>query len=307
MTEAILVVGGGGFIGSRLVAAFAARGDRVRAIVRAAPPDPAPPGVEYMTEPHTAEQWVKALASCRSVVHAASRSTPGLSAGKASAEVRDNLAPLACLLEALQSRPLPLLYLSSAGSIYGGTKEPGADEGARCSPRSYHGAGKLAAEFFISAWAAQFGGGATVLRPSNVYGPGQAARSGFAVIPTAMDKILRGETLSVWGDGSARRDYLYVDDLVDLCMRAAAPSTPGRVQTFNAASGRSISLAELLSMIESVANQPLALRHEAARAVDAPNIAVDPTRALNELGWSATTSLEEGLRRTWQWFSSTRR
>ena len=307
MSEAILVVGGNGFIGARLVQAFAAKGKSVLAVVRDVSAVPARPGVRLVPEPGTPAGFAALLSECQAVIHAASRSTPGASAGKALAEVHGNLVPLANLLEALQLNPLPLLYLSSAGAVYDNESGCRANETAACRPRSYHGAAKLAAEYFIRAWADQFGGTATLLRPSNVYGPGQSARTGFAIIPTAMERIIRGEPLTIWGDGSTRRDYLYIDDLVGLCMRVVESAAPAGVRTINAASGRSVTLAELLSLIESVAGRRLARQFEPARAVDAPDISIDPSLALRELGWQASTPLEAGIRHTWQIFADSMR
>lgn len=304
MAESVLVIGGRGFIGSHLVDAFAAQGWRVVAVVQDPPPAGPRPGVSYVTEPASGAGFAALLRGCGAVIHAASRTTPGDSAGRALAEVQANLVPLMHLLEALQDNPVPLLYLSSGGALYDAEPGLGAREDDPCRPRSYYGAGKLAAEYFIRAWASQFRGTATLLRPSNVYGPGQSARSGFAIIPTAMQKVLRGEALSIWGDGSARRDYLYIDDLVDLCIRMVSGTMPPGARVVNAASGRSIALSELLALIESVSSRRLDRRFEPARSVDAPSISIDPSLAGREMGWHASTTLEAGLLRTWQWFSN---
>lgn len=305
MAESVLVIGGRGFIGSHLVDAFAARGWRVVAVVQDLSAADSRPGVSYVAEPASAAGFAALLQGCGAVIHAASRTTPGTSAGRALAEVQANLVPLMHLLEALQVNPVPLLYLSSGGALYDAEPDPGAREGDPCRPRSYYGAGKLAAEYFIGAWASQFSGAATLLRPSNVYGPGQSARSGFAIIPTAMQRILQGEALSIWGDGSARRDYLYIDDLVDLCLRIVSGTMPPGARVLNAASGRSMSLSEVLALIESVSARRLVRKFEPARSVDAPSISIDPSLSYHELGWQASTPLELGLLRTWQWFCNT--
>lgn len=305
MADNILVIGGKGFIASHLVRSLVAQGVPVLAVV---PPDDlpaAPTGVRFVAEPKSHDAYASLLKTCRAVVHAASRTTPGESAGRGLGEVQSNLVPLVCLLEAMQDQPLPLLYLSSAGALYDAAPGHGAREDADVRPRSYYGAGKLAAEFFIRAWAEQTQGHATLLRPSNVYGPGQSARKGFGIVPTAMDRLQRGEAVSIWGDGSTRRDYLFIDEMVDLCMRILAAPMPAGVRTINAASGKSVSLVELLSLIERVTGRVIVRRFEPARSVDAPSIAIDPSLAMAEYGWLPTISLEEGLRRTWNWFGTT--
>lgn len=305
MAESVLVIGGRGFIGSHLVDAFAKQGWRVVAVVQELSSADSRPGVSFVTEPASAAGFASLLQGCGAVIHAASRTTPGNSAGRALAEVQANLVPLMHLLEALQVNPVPLLYLSSGGALYDAEPDPGASESHPCRPRSYYGAGKLAAEYFIGAWASQFHGTATLLRPSNVYGPGQSARSGFAIIPTAMQRILQGEALAIWGDGSARRDYLYVEDLVDLCIRIVSGTMPPGARVLNAASGRSMALSEVLALIESISSRHLVRRFEPARSVDAPSISIDSSLSRRELGWEASTPLEVGLLRTWQWFCNT--
>ena len=140
-----------------------------------------------------------------------------------------------------------------------------------------------------------------MLRPSNVYGPGQAEKVGFAIIPTALGKLRRGETLHVWGDGSARRDYIFIDDLVQLCMRILSRPMPAGMCVLNACSGVSVSLNELLAMMESVTGTAMPRTYDAARAVDASNIAMDPRLAHQTYGWRHQTGLEEGIARTWAW------
>ena len=242
------------------------------------------------------------------VVHVASASTPGSSAGKPLQELDENLRPTVALLQALQAHPrLSLIYLSSGGTLYSRIAEGASDELAAVYSRSYHGAGKIAAEHFIEAWCNQFDGAAVVLRPSNLYGPGQDERPGFGIVPAAFGKLTRGETLRVWGDGSAERDYLYIDDFTRLVLAAldAAPKPGFRV--FNACSGASIDLNGLFALIERVAGRTLHRTYDAGRKVDAPSVRMQATRAKQAFGWGAEVRLAEGLERTWRWFSTIRR
>ncbi len=241
------------------------------------------------------------------MVHLASTSTPTSSAGQPLTELQGNLYPTLALLQALQSRPeTPLIYLSSGGSLYSAANGESANESAHVAPRSYHGAGKVSAEHFISAWCAQYPSAVTVLRPSNIYGPGQNERAGFAIIPTAFGKLLREETLSVRGDGSSIRDYLYIDDFVTLCMRIlAAPAITG-MSTINASSGIGTSLNELFATVEKVTGRRLRRSYEIGNAVDSRCVVMDSSLARQRYGWSATTPLHDGLRQTWDWLTTTR-
>jgi len=307
VSDHILVLGAGGFLGRSLVRALTARGEKVITFTRR-PIDFGIPGVESivseLTEP---EQFAPLLSRSRAIVHLASRSTPGSSAGNVMIEMQWNLQPIFSLLQALQDKPQThLLYLSSGGCLYA----PGADELAmetsEIRPRSYHGAGKIAAESFINAWTSQYGGAATVLRPSNVYGPGQIERPGFGIVPTVFSKIISGEPITVWGDGSAVRDYLYIDDLVALCVATLTKPMATGTLTLNASSGMGVSLNELFNAIETATGQSLKRTYDASRAVDATRIVMDASLAYRRYGWQPMTPLNEGLRQTWEWFNTTR-
>ena len=307
MADSILLIGAGGFVGQRLLDAFAQRGDSVIAVSRNAFTHGA--SVEsHVLAMREIRDYAPFLAHARAVVHVASASTPGSSAGKPLQELDENLRPTVALLQALQAHPrLSLIYLSSGGTLYSRIAEGASDELAAVYSRSYHGAGKIAAEHFIEAWCNQFDGAAVVLRPSNLYGPGQDERPGFGIVPAAFGKLTRGETLRVWGDGSAERDYLYIDDFTRLVLAAldAAPKPGFRV--FNACSGASIDLNGLFALIERVAGRTLHRTYDAGRKVDAPSVRMQATRAKQAFGWGAEVRLAEGLERTWRWFSTIRR
>jgi len=306
MSDRILVLGAGGFIGQHLVRALARQGELVIAASRSKIDFDLSNVETVIAELRSPKDFAPLVARSRAVAHLASTSTPGASAARPLRELVDNLQPMAGLLQVLQDHAgVDLLYLSSGGSLYTSTGHIAANEATRVEPRSYHGAGKIAAEYFISAWCNQYSGRATILRPSNVYGPGQLERAGFGIVPTALGKIKRDEILHVWGDGSAVRDYLYVDDLVELITTILARRMSVGAHIVNACSGTGISLNELFAALEAVTGRPLRRSYEVGRAVDATRVVMDPTLANHEYGCSPATPLHEGLERTWAWLNST--
>lgn len=302
MNDAILVLGAAGFIGRRMVEAMTRAGTPVIAATRQ-PADFGHALVDNVVATFDAPaHFAPLLARSRAVVHAASSSTPGSS--EAQPQLDGNLRTTLALVEALQACPdRRLLYLSSGGTLYGDRERPAREDDA-LRPRSYHGAGKAAAEHFIHAWATQYGGTAVVLRPSNVYGPGQPPRPGFGIIPAAFDCALRGAPLPVWGDGGIVRDYLYVDDLLQLCDMALRHDLSPGTHVFNASSGEGTSLDALLDAIDRTTVRPLRRDPQPARRVDVRRIVPDNAAARVAFGWQPATTLEQGLRQTWQWFST---
>jgi UDP-glucose 4-epimerase len=305
MGDRILILGADGFVGHRLTSLLLAQGEQPIAVSRR-PFHHDLAGAEVVVADITeSSQIAQLLDRTRTVVYLASRSSPGTSAGKPVEELQDNLLPLLTLLNALQRTPaVNLLYLSSGGSLYAIDTEDPATEATAVQPRSYHGAAKVAAEYFISAWSHQYNGRATVLRPSNLYGPGQMERAGFGIVPTCFGKILRQEPLSIWGNGSNVRDYLYIDDFIELCLRVIQTPMPLGMRTFNASSGTGVSLNELLHTIEVVTQRPLLRSHTPSRTLDAEYIVMDSSSARLHYGWTPQTSLLGGLRKTWHWFNT---
>lgn len=296
MMRRVLVVGAAGFIGQHLVRALGEANIEVVAQVHYRS---ATFGAHVVDVATTAVD-ASTLNVCDAVVWLAAATTPASSALNPMLELTNNLAPLLALLQNMRSS-CHLVYVSSGGTVYGDVERP-ADETMPLHPRSYYGAGKAASEHFIEAWCRQHGGSATVLRPSNVYGPGQSLHGGFGVIPAAMDCIRQGKPMTLWGGGSSLRDYLYIDDFISACVAALRRPSQGTCRVLNICSGEATRLSEMLEQIERVARKVLLRDPRPARAVDLHSVLLDGGRARCELDWTPQTSLPEGLRKTWQWF-----
>lgn len=302
MTDSILVLGAAGFIGRHLVEALAESGESVIAATTR-------PTTYRRTSVHNVvaafddpADFAPLLARSRAVIHAASSSTPGSSANEPLEEWK-NIRTALTLLTALQNNPrCSLLYLSSGGTLYGDRSGEKVAENTPLLPRSYHGAAKASIEHFINAWAEQHGGTATILRPSNVYGPQQPPRRGFGIIPAAFECARDGIPLTLWGDGHSVRNYIYIEDFVRLCLAVLSQPPPRRVEIYNGASGESVSVLELLGLIRHATGLPLTWRHKPARATDVQHIVPDGTAAMIRYHWRAQVPLTEGLRDTWSWF-----
>jgi len=140
-----------------------------------------------------------------------------------------------------------------------------------------------------------------VVRPSNIYGPGQLPRPGFGLVSTALARCLDGRPLPVFGDGSSTRDYLYVDAFSELlALILAIPHQPG-FEVFNAAQGQGHTLSEILQMAEKVTGRIFVRESRSSRQVDARRVVPDAYAARERFGWQPRTSLAEGMEKTWQW------
>jgi UDP-glucose 4-epimerase len=211
-----------------------------------------------------------------------------------SAEAEANLIPALRFLECLQDFPESrVVFVSTGGALYGNAE--GANETTLPVPRSYHGAGKVALEAFFSVLGQRRPGALAILRPSNIYGPGQALRTGFGIIPTLLERARDGGKVTIWGDGSSVRDYLYIDDMAAACRLALV----GPSGVYNIGSGVGTSLNELIEQVQQITGRKLLVERQPARASDVGRIVLDTARARDTLGWRPLVALSEGLRRTW--------
>jgi UDP-glucose 4-epimerase len=304
----IAIFGGSGFIAGRLRDDLLGRGHSILTISRNPQASRSPRHSHSTIAPADRDGMRSLLKGFDVLFHLASDSTPGSTRLKPEFEGTANLQPSLELLSVLQGLPeLRLVFVSSGGAVYraGENMQPSTEE-SPLSPCSYYGAGKLALELFIEAYHQQTGHAATILRPSNLYGPGQHAKRQFGIVPTLLAAARHGSPFTIWGDGSARRDFLYIDDFLDLCERTITPNGYREVlAVFNAGSGEDVSILELCDLVERVTGRALHREFAPQRGIDMPVARLDTEKARNTLGWSAQTLLEQGLERTWQWFLET--
>ena len=141
-----------------------------------------------------------------------------------------------------------------------------------------------------------------IIRPSNIFGPGQAPFRGQGLVATAFGAALKGQPLNLYGDGTQRRDYLFVDDF---CTGLDAVLEHGEIgAAYNLGCGAATSSADLLAAIGAITardNHPLTINVETARTFDVGANLLDIGRIRDGLGWRPRVGLDDGLERTWQW------
>lgn len=295
--RSVFVVGGG-FLGRALALRLAGAGHRVTVLSPHAETSPWPAGITAVSGRQEDGALVgRLLVGHETVIHAAWGTTPGSSAGRPALEAEAGLLPFLAFLEVLQGFPdARLLFLSSGGTVYGDPERLPVTEDAPLRPLSCHGAGKAAAELFLGTRRPER---TAILRPSNIYGPGQALRSGFGAIRHLLVCAAEGRPFQLWGDGSQIRDYLFIDDFADAVMRLTErPDVSG---VFNLGSGAGTSLCELVDMVEQVTGRQIRIERHLSRPGDVERIVLDIATVSQASGWVPTTSLQEGIGRTWQW------
>ncbi|GAA4263452.1 NAD-dependent epimerase/dehydratase family protein [Dactylosporangium darangshiense] len=281
--RAVSVVGGSGFLGGHLVAALRCKGLRVSVFDRGSPA--------------IRDGWAAPeIDDVATVFYVAGGATP-LTAESQPERLRDELAMFVRLLGAAGRGAVRarVVLASSGGTIYAPTAVPPYRETDPVCPNNAYGAFKLQME---QALFAQPGIEPVAVRLSNVYGPGQRLRGGLGVVAHWLDALKRGEAPVLHGDPAATRDFLYVDDAVDLFVRVHSAVRPPSL--LNAGSGVPTSLAELAGVMAEVTGkrQRWELRRQ-GRAPDRLHCHLCVDRACETLGWTPATTLREGVRRTW--------
>ena len=299
--DSILLLGGDGFIGTALARHLSHNGYSVNVVSRHLSEDKPGPGISrHRGDLADRDLILKLLPACGTIVHLAACTTPGVSARAPAMEAALNLQPALQFLELLGAfENRHLIFISSGGTLYGNPAKIPADEAMVLQPRSYHGAGKLATEIFLQTFTHLTGQRVTILRPSNIYGPGQHFQSGFGVIRTICEHLRNGTEMEIWGDGTCVRDFLFIDD-VTRAIEAVIRLKPGR-RVYNLGSGSGDSLNAVIEMIESVSNRRLKRRHLPQRALDVKAVILDASRFRRDTGWKPAVMLREGIQETWNW------
>jgi UDP-glucose 4-epimerase len=232
-------------------------------------------------------------------VHLASSTTPGVSAREPELEA-PNLALTLQLLQLLQAYPsMHLIFFSSGGAVYGNPAQLPVPEDALLAPLSYHGAAKVAQEMLCQVERAH-GRRVSILRPSNAYGPGQGLRAGFGLVRTLLEHARSGSEMEIWGEGTHLRDYIYIDDVVEVTCRLI--DDPGRSGTYNLGSGVGHSILEVCSLVETVCGRKIRTVLRPARGADVREVVLDCRRLREAIGRpTVTTDLVTGIRKTWAW------
>ena len=299
-----LVIGGNGFLGSHLVEALHAAGDRVRVLDVGSPREDVDwSGIDYHRGAFANDDDLcAALEDVDRIYHLASTTVPGTSNADPLADVEGNLMGTIRLLERMRSKGIRrLVYFSSGGTVYGNPLALPIDESHPTHPISSYGIVKLAIEKYLEMYQLLHGFSPLILRPANPYGPRQGTGGIQGVIPAFLERHRRGESIRVWGGDETIRDYIYVSDLVTLAVRAGNSESTG---IFNVGSGVGHSLKEIMGAMNAMLATPLQIERLPARKFDVREVVLDIAKAQSTFCWRPLVSLEEGLAATWHWVSS---
>ncbi len=302
-----LVTGGAGFIGSHLVDALVAHGHEVVALDDlssgrrenlAEAQDRGARLIEASVADPAALQGPLAEARPEMIFHLAGQIDVRRSVADPVHDLDVNVGGTINLLEAARAHgSRRFLFASTGGAIYGEGAGRGLPlgEDADCLPDAPYGQSKLAAEGYLALYERLYGVSTIALRLGNVYGPRQDPHGEAGVVAIFSRALLAGEVPTVFGDGEQTRDYISASDVVAGFLAAADTDASGAI---NLGTGTETNVLDLGTTIAGFAGAEFNPQMAPPRAGEVQRISIDPGRARSELGWTASSTLEQGLEAT---------
>ena len=295
-----VVLGGSGFLGQALCRRLLLAGYKVRSISRSGRPkgdfEAWHSNVEWIAAPIGSDLAIRALNDAKIVYHLASSTYPSTSNLDMSFDLESNtLATVRMLEAAVDLRIEKFVFVSSGGTVYGIPQHNPIKETHPTNPICSYGIHKLAIEKYLHLFQHLYGLRSVTLRVSNMYGETQDCTKPLGAVAHFTARILQGNPIEIWGDGTVVRDYIHVDDVTSAILAAASYSGPHAI--FNIGSGEGTSLNELVKLLKTHTALPVNVNYKPSRNFDVAENVLDINLAMHELNWQPAMSLEEGLQK----------
>ena len=300
----VLVTGGGGFIGSNLVRRLLKEGNNVTVL------DNFMSGYRSNLDPFPAVRLIEgdirdktvveiAMEGAEVVFHLAASVGNKRSIDQPIIDAEINVLGTINVLEAARKAGVRKIVASSSAGIFGELKTMPIKEDHPIEPDSPYGCTKLCEEKLCLSYAKLYDIEAVCLRYFNVYGPNQRFDAYGNVIPIFVFRMLRNESLLIYGDGEQTRDFVHVDDVVQANIKAA--DTIGVSGAFNIASSTRVTINRLVEMIIKDNNNAIKIEHGSERPGDVRHSLADISLAHKSIGYSPSVNLESGIKEYVEW------
>jgi UDP-glucose 4-epimerase len=239
---------------------------------------------------------IEALKDIDIVIHLAWTTTPSSASTNPFFDIQTNLLLGVNLLDAcVYSKVKKVIFASSGGTVYGIPNTIPIPENHELNPISCYGISKLAFEKYLQFYSRQFNLDYLILRISNAYGLHQSIHKGQGVIGIWVDKIIKNEKIEIWGDGSAVRDYVYVDDISLAILKSIEKEIKNEV--FNVGNGKGVALKEIIDLLKKSIKKEITIHYLESRNIDVPSNVLCIKKIEEKLDWKPLITIEEGLQK----------
>ena len=299
-----LITGGSGFQGSHLTKALLAKGYSVRCLDRYKPTRKAEGDFEFVEGDFSATHLIAdAIRGCDVIFHLACTTLPQTSNEDPDFDVSSNvLGTIRMLDEAVKAKVKRFIFISSGGTVYGIPSMVPIPESHPTNPTCSYGITKLTIEKYLRLYWNLHGLSSCSVRLANPYGENQRFDSIQGVIAAFCYNALSEQKITIWGDGSVRRDFIYISDVIDaLLLLLDAPLNGCEI---NIGSGQALSINEIIGHIEHLTGKMIERNYLPARPFDVPVSELDIKFAHEELSWVPKTNFTDGLRLTINWMKN---
>lgn len=300
----ILVIGGNGFIGSHLIDILLINGHSVRVFDSVYERYRKPlSNVDYrISTLENIPELYEAMLGIDIIFHLASTSVPSTSNIDTVSDINKNLLPTLNILNLSVKLGIErIVYFSSGGAVYGIPVATPIKENHPIQPISSYGIIKATIENYLSLYHRLYNTKPLIIRPSNPFGPRQGHYMAQGVISTFLRKIKSHEHITVFGDGDATKDYIYIDDLINQCYKL---SFSDEVGVYNLGSGNGFSINQIIKQISKTTGVTPEVIYSEVKNFDVNHFVLDITKVSRVLGSYPATSLEKGISETWNWINS---
>jgi nucleoside-diphosphate-sugar epimerase len=306
-----LVTGGAGFIGSHMVEALRARGERVRvadSLITGKRANLAHiDDVEFLEGDLADEAFARrAVEGVEYVLHQAAIPSVPRSVEDPLTSNRANIDATLSLLVAARDAGVRRVVYAGSSSAYGNSATLPKHEQMPTAPLSPYALQKLVGEQYMQLFTALYGLSTVTIRYFNVFGPRQDPSSAYSgVLSLFIRYLVEGRSPTIHGDGEQTRDFTYVANVVDGALRACLASDEASGQVINVATSRRISLNDVYRTLKDITGATVDPVYGPPRVGDVRDSLADISKAERLLGYTPVVHLEEGLRRTFEWYAST--
>lgn len=300
------VIGGTGFIGSHLVELLITTKRQVTVIGRSIPPTrDLPASVRYIAGDYSSKEFLShVLQGTKEIIDLAYSTVPQTSFENPVNDIASNLPAAVNLFEVASGLDLDkLIVVSSGGVVYGPTNHLPIAETHPTNPISPYGITKLAVEKYAFMFHRIRSLPVVCVRPANAYGERQRPFIGQGFIATAMASILINKEITIYGNQGTIRDYVYVTDIANGILSLLENGIPGTCYNIGTGIGKSNKdVMDLLIPLAKAVGLKERIKKLLPRGYDVPVNILDSMKLMDETGWKAEVSFEEGMEKTWRWF-----